>query len=1079
MALFGLLALLAHGSDAAVSVYTPRGPTGLRAAQECADLGSWLAYLGAGACADLGVDAAVCADLAKPDRANARCVETHGPAVSKALGDAKHRHEKELWKGTAAFTISAFNNWGVVRPFLTSLLDHNEHLPGLTWFLADSPHDGDAVVDDIRADFKALQARYPATDLRLESLDDVTAAMAYDARELAFRYDLKCFNTAIKPHVFRMLFNRGYRSVLYFDPDIHFYADFDEVALLLRKRTFVLTPHETRESPDDGEWQTDLQIMRAGVYNYGFLGLSNAYPDVLDHYLAWWADTLRYQGGVDLEAGLHFDQNWAVFVPSFYPEKTYKVLVDPRYNAAYWNLHYRGAEITYNSDSDVTYGGAPLVFFHFSGVSTDVINFDAISPHQTRYSLGDLPNLRPLLASYAAAVADSAYYREHSRYGLDAFDNGAPAPFWARDLYGPLSFKGRHAKTGPSSPKPAFADAILALDANPFATDTPNSLWRWLFENRYDVIVDDCSEGGWLPNAALLLLDVFDIEPSRFRTARGARTWFYHYGSLVAAHVLERKDAKRPALREAVRRLVGAGRRRSHRSLEAGFGDDETTFCCEVVLGRACAAADLRRGCGGIIASSNSTAHALWQAGLRAAAVANKDKECAADGPVDDFGVNVVGYVDGVFGVAESSRYLYHGLDANVPTAAVKLRDTPAYAFRDHGIPTTRAPGFGFNVVVQNADMSHDVAASYPWRQWRRRYNVGYWAYELEKLPDRFAAGALIYDEIWATSEFTADAVRSALASDPVTAMIPVKAMPVGVPLDDEPAPRDRAADRGRWGWDAATYVFLVVYDVRSVVERKNPAGAVAAFQKAFSKDDATVRLVLKSHGDSADKAAVDALAAGWPNIQAIDDRLDDDVFASLKGAADCYVSLHRSEGYGLNVLEALLAGTPTIATTYSGNMDFMKHLPQPTLENLGVAWAPKTLDADVGPYPRGGAWSEPSADDAARAMAHAASKRAEVRAAAQADAATLRAKFSAAARGAAQAARLRAVDGLRRSRPAVPDESIYCYWLKNPDLREAFGNDLAAVTAHWNDQGQAEGRELACDWLSAAALEAAKLVLV
>ncbi|KAH8056950.1 glycosyl transferase [Aureococcus anophagefferens] len=812
MALLGLLALLAHGGDAAVSVYTPRGPTGLRAAQECADLGSWLAYLGAGACADLGVDAA-------------------------ALGDAKRRHEKELWKGTAAFTISAFNNWGVVRPFLTSLLDHNEHLPGLTWFLADSPHDGDAVVDEIREDFKTLQERYPATDLRLESLDDVNAAMAYDARELALRYDLKCFNTAVKPHVFRMLFDRGYRSVLYFDPDIHFYADFDEVALLLHKRTFVLTPHETRETPDDGEWQTDLQIMRAGVYNYGFLGLSNAYPDVLDHYLAWWAETLRYQGGVDLEAGLHFDQNWAVFVPSFYPEKTYKVLVDPRYNAAYWNLHYRGAEIAYTSDSDVTYGGAPLVFFHFSGVSTDVINFDAISPHQTRYSLGDLPNLRPLLASYAAAVADSAYYREHSRYGLDAFDNGAPAPFWARDLYGP--------------------------------------------------------------------------------------------------------------------QLQGPPRE------------------------------------GGAV-------------GLRAAAVANKDKECAADGPVDDFGVNVVGYVDGVFGVAESSRYLYRGLQSNIPTAAVKLRDTPAYAFRDHGIPTTRSPGFGFNVVVQNADMSHDVAASYPWRQWRRRYNVGYWAYELEKLPERFAAGALIYDEIWATSEFTADAVRSALASDPVTAMIPVKAMP----------------------------------------------------------------------------AAVDALAAGWPNIQAIDDRLDDDVFASLK-AADCYVSLHRSEGYGLNVLEALLAGTPTIATTYSGNMDFMKHLPKPTLDALGVAWAPKTLDAAVGPYPKGGAWSEPSADDGARAMAHAASHRAEVRAAAQADAATLRAKFSADAQGAVQAARLKAVDGLRRSVPPVPDESIYCYWLKNTDIREALGNDLAAVTAHWNDQGQAEGRELACDWLSAAALQAAKLVLV
>ncbi|KAH8071759.1 glycosyl transferase [Aureococcus anophagefferens] len=750
--------------------------------------------------------------------------------------------------------------------------------------------------------------------------------MAYDASWLAL--DLKCFNTAVKPHVFRMLFDRGYRSVLYFDPDIHFYADFDE--------------------------------------------------------------------------------NWAVFVPSFYPEKTYKVLVDPRYNAAYWNLHYRGAEIAYTSDSDVTYGGAPLVFFHFSGVSTDVINFDAISPHQTRYSLGDLPNLRPLLASYAAAVADSAYYREHSRYGLDAFDNGAPAPFWARDLYGPLSFKGRHAKAGPSSPKPAFADAILALDANPFATAPANSLWRWLFENRYDVIVDDCSEGGWLPNAALLLLDAFGIDTSRFRTAKGARTWFYHYGASSRPTSSSAGRGARPC--EAVRRLVGAGRRRSHRSLElvGPVADDETSFCCEVVLGRACSA----RTSGGAAAASShprTPRPALWQSGLRAAAVANKDKECAADGPVDDFGVNVVGYVSGVFGVAE--------LALPLPRPAIEHPDggREAAGHARVRVPRPRHPDDavpGLRLQRRRPERGH-VAASprptlAPVALALQRRLLGLRAREL---PERFASGALIYDEIWATSEFTADAVRSALASDPVTAMIPVTAMP--------------------------------------------------------------------SHGDSADKAAVDARAAGWPNIQAIDDRLDDDVFASLKGAADCYVSLHRSEGCGLNVLEALLAGTPTIATTYSGNMDFMKHLPKPTLDALGVAWAPKTLDAAVGPYPKGGAWSEPSADDGARAMAHAASHRAEVRAAAVADAATLRAKFSADAQGAVQAARLKAVDGLRRSVPPVPDESIYCYWLKNTDIREALGNDLAAVTAHWNDQGQAEGRELACDWLSAAALQAAKLVLV
>ncbi|KAH8068350.1 glycosyl transferase [Aureococcus anophagefferens] len=407
-----------------------------------------------------------------------------------------------------------------------------------------------------------------------------------------------------------MLFDRGYRSVLYFDPDIHFYADFDEVALLLHKRTFVLTPRREARRPATASGRRTCRSC-AGVYNYGFLGLSNAYPDVLDHYLAWWAETLRYQGG------------------------TYKVLVDPRYNAAYWNLHYRGAEIAYTSDSDVTYGGAP----------------------------------------------------------------------WSSST---SRFKGRHAKAGPSSPKPAFADAILALDANPFATAPANSLWRWLFENRYGVIVDDCSEGGWLPNAALLLLDAFGIDTSRFRTAKGARTWFYHYGSLLAAHVLERKDARRPAPREAVRRLSG----------------------------------------------------------LRAAAVANKDKECAADGPVDDFGVNVVGYVDGVFGVAESSRYLYRGLRSNIPTAAVKLRDTPAYAFRDHGIPTTRSPGFGFNVVVQNADMSPRRRRVLPGASGAGA-TTSATGPTSSKLPERFASGALIYDEIWATSEFTADAVRSAWRRTP------------------------------------------------------------------------------------------------------------------------------------------------------------------------------------------------------------------------------------------------------------------------------------------------------------------------
>ena len=171
---------------------------------------------------------------------------------------------------------------------------------------------------------------------------------------------------------------------------------------------------------------------------------------------------------------------------------------------------------------------------------------------------------RPLLHGYAEAVKESAYYRKHSTYGLDAFDNGAPVPYWARNLYGALAFKGRHRKTGPSAAKPLFADSLAKVDANPFATAGDESLWAWFFRNRYDMIVDDASDDGWLPNAALLLLEEFGVAVDHFKTAKGARTWFYHYGSLLAAHVVDEADAKRPQLRDAVRRLVtNAGRRRN------------------------------------------------------------------------------------------------------------------------------------------------------------------------------------------------------------------------------------------------------------------------------------------------------------------------------------------------------------------------------------------------------------------------------------------------------------------------------------------------------------------------------------
>ena len=117
-------------------------------------------------------------------------------------------------------------------------------------------------------------SRASTTAVAIASLDDLRAVMPYDVNELAFRYGLKCFSTAVKPWVFRLLFARGHARCLYFDPDIQFYADLDELVLRLHRVAILVPPHVTRPNPDDGKWQTDLQLARTGVYNFGLLGLS-------------------------------------------------------------------------------------------------------------------------------------------------------------------------------------------------------------------------------------------------------------------------------------------------------------------------------------------------------------------------------------------------------------------------------------------------------------------------------------------------------------------------------------------------------------------------------------------------------------------------------------------------------------------------------------------------------------------------------------------------------------------------------------------------------------------------------------
>jgi hypothetical protein len=161
-------------------------------------------------------------------------------------------------------------------------------------------------------------------------------------------------------------------------------------------------------------------------------------------------------------------------------------------------------------------------------------------------------------------------------------------------------------------------------------------------------------------------------------------------------------------------------------------------------------------------------------------------------------------------------------------------------------------------------------------------------------------------------------------------------------------------------------YVFLFCLDLLSVVERKNPVGAIEAFKQAFSPGEGPVLVVKTTNGNSRemDLEMVRYAASGRPDVVVMDGDFPRPRLGSLMDAADCYVSLHRSEGFGLTMAESMALGKPVIATAYSGNLEFM------TDENsflVPFSWT--RVPEGAGPYPAGTRWAEPDIGAAAAMM--------------------------------------------------------------------------------------------------------------
>ncbi len=222
---------------------------------------------------------------------------------------------------------------------------------------------------------------------------------------------------------------------------------------------------------------------------------------------------------------------------------------------------------------------------------------------------------------------------------------------------------------------------------------------------------------------------------------------------------------------------------------------------------------------------------------------------------------------------------------------------------------------YDVTIVCVNPDNSFNLRTHVPLNVLGDRYVIGYWYWELPEMPDEWMPEFEFTDEVWAATNFVKDAVASKSPA-PVVRIPPVVQLGQGRNLSraDLRLPENR-------------FVFLAMFDAASVLQRKNPLGVLRAFKKAFAADDAEVALVLKFNNPDHNEPvfqAVLAESATHENVLLLDKPMDKDEVTSLIKASDCFVSLHRSEGFGLGPAEAMSLGKPAIITNWSGNTDYM-----------------------------------------------------------------------------------------------------------------------------------------------------------
>lgn len=351
------------------------------------------------------------------------------------------------------------------------------------------------------------------------------------------------------------------------------------------------------------------------------------------------------------------------------------------------------------------------------------------------------------------------------------------------------------------------------------------------------------------------------------------------------------------------------------------------------------------------------------------------------------FGVNLIGHAFEIFGVGEDIRMAVRALQsAAVPCCVIYCPAGNGAACIDRSLESLICtdPGGGpyaFNLVCMTAPMQLQWLRKTGLGPLRGRYTIAAWPWETKQWPRPWLSLLEMTDELWPASTFTAAGLRLPAAA----VGVPLHVMPMAAEVSEPDhfcSRTSRNSTRFRYRLSADAVVFVYSFDFNSSVARKNPLGLLEAFQRAFPLPDlhspcmgevntepfaAPVALLIKTfppRNDSPEWRCLQQRAADDPRIHLVVANLDREDLLALFGSCDVFISLHRSEGFGRGMAEALQLGLDVIFTAYGGNVDYCTGPLSHPVRYLEVP-----IPTGAYPYSDGHAWGEPDLQHAAQIM--------------------------------------------------------------------------------------------------------------